>query len=63
MVVENDGTLAFSSKRIMLDLSDPEAEAAASTLKITKTDRVQKRQQEDASKYCRCQWLIDGEEV
>jgi hypothetical protein len=58
MIVENDGSLASSSERIMLDPSDPEAEAAASTSKVTERERVQGRQQEEASNYCRCQWLV-----
>jgi hypothetical protein len=59
MMVESDGSLASSSERIMLDPSDPEAEAAASTSKVTKRERAQGRQQEEASNYCRCQWLVE----
>jgi hypothetical protein len=58
LAVDNDGSLTSSSERIMLDLSDPEAEAAASTLKITGRKNFRKRQEDNASKYCRCQWLI-----
>jgi hypothetical protein len=59
MMVKSDGSLASSSERIMLDPSDPEAEAAASTSKITERERAQGRQQEEASNYCRCQWLVE----
>jgi hypothetical protein len=59
MMVESDGSLASSSERIMLDPSDPEAEAAASTSKVTERERAQGRQQEEASNYCRCQWLVE----
>jgi hypothetical protein len=59
MMVESDGSLASSSERIMLDPSDPEAEAAASTSEVTKRERAQGRQQEEASNYCRCQWLVE----
>jgi hypothetical protein len=58
MMVKSDGSLASSSERIMLDPSDPEAEAAASTSKITERERAQGRQQEEASNYCWCQWLV-----
>jgi hypothetical protein len=58
LLVESDGSLASSSERIILDLSDPEAEAAASTSKVTERNKVQGRQQEEASNYCRCQWLV-----
>jgi hypothetical protein len=58
MMVKSDGSLASSSERIMLDPSDPEAEAAASTSKVTERERAQGRQQEEASNYCWCQWLV-----
>jgi hypothetical protein len=57
-MIESDGSLARSSERIMLYLSDPEAEAAASTSKVTEREKAQDWQREETSNYCRCQWLV-----
>ncbi|KAF1943702.1 hypothetical protein EJ02DRAFT_484961 [Clathrospora elynae] len=55
MIVQTDSKLVSRSERVMLDLSDPEAEVEAST---SKSPRFWKRQQAQAADYCRCQWLI-----
>lgn len=63
MVVQHDNTLAFQAERFTLKLSDPAAEVAASATKLIKRVRHQRRQEEDASDHCRCQWLVQPSEI
>ncbi|KAF1833610.1 hypothetical protein BDW02DRAFT_373769 [Decorospora gaudefroyi] len=60
MLVGRDGTLVSDSERMMLNLSDPEAEVSAALLKRKRTKRMElkDRQQGQDSKNCRCQWLM-----
>jgi hypothetical protein len=58
MEVQHDGGLVSRSEEVVLSLIDPEAEAVASTTKTAQNMRFLKRQQDQASNYCRCQWLV-----
>ena len=63
MVVQHDNTLAFQAERFTLRLSDPASEVAASATKLTKWARHQRRQEEDDSDHCRCQWLVQRSDI
>jgi hypothetical protein len=54
-----EGTLSrISGEKIMLNLAEPAAEAAAKKVELFRSARFRPRQQASDSNYCRCQWMV-----
>ncbi|KAF1919464.1 hypothetical protein BDU57DRAFT_443604 [Ampelomyces quisqualis] len=54
-----EGALSeLSGGKIMLDLADPAAEAAAKKADLVRSTKFWSRQQASNSNYCQCQWIV-----
>jgi hypothetical protein len=59
MEVRNGKLTLLSQEKVMLSLTEPDAEAeAAPNGRLVRSARFKSRQQAPDSNYCRCQWMV-----